>query len=45
MQEKAIELDQLNDVRLGKRLGEHLYLHISTMHSLPPKTAPIRIPR
>lgn len=31
----ASEFDGLGDIRLGKRLGEHLYLHVSTLPSLP----------
>lgn len=30
----ATEFDGLSDTQLGKRLGEHLYLHVSTLPSL-----------
>jgi len=35
MQETGQETERLDDVAIGKRLGEHLYLHISTIPSLP----------
>lgn len=35
MQEQALEIQRFDNVAVGKRLGEHLYLHVSTLPSLP----------
>ena len=35
MHEQALEFEEANCIRLGKRLGEHYYLHVSTLTLLP----------
>ena len=36
MEEKALDSKVFSDVQSGKRVGEHLYLHISALALLPP---------